>query len=243
MRRKSRLATVGALVAVGVGALAAWTVAEALATGDVERVPYEVVGHAEDVEFRRYPETVRARTTAPSEGAAFQRLFRYITGENAAAASVEMTAPVETTGGGTALDDLGGEDVDDGRVATVEGGASVAMTAPVETTRDEAGVTMSFFLPAEYTAETAPEPTDDRVDLVVDPPRTLAVRSFSWWTPAWRVARERRRLRETLEFAGVETVGEAVLMRYDPPFTPPFRRTNEVVVPVDPESLRRAAES
>jgi len=242
MRTKSRLATVGAALAVGAGAVAAWTVAEALATRDVERVPFEVLGHADGVEFRRYPETVRAVTTAPSETAAFRRLFEYITGANAEAASVEMTAPVETVGGEASIDRAGVREGGASGVRASEGGASVAMTAPVETTRNEAGLTMSFFLPAEYTAETAPEPTDGRIDLVVDPPRTLAVRSFSWWTPAWRVARERRYLLETLDLAGVAAIDDPVLLRYDPPFTPPFRRTNEVVVEVDPESLRRAAD-
>lgn len=249
---------VGAL-GVGAAALGAWTLADVLANRGVERVPYTVVGEVDGVEVRRYPETVRVRTTAASEGAAFRRLFRYIDGENGTgrdAASgderadadgeeIPMTAPVETAD--TADDgDREGESVSmtapvrtgDGDGSADRDGESVSMTAPVETEDAAEAVTMSFFLPPSYTPETAPEPTDPAVELVVDPPRTMGVRTFSWWTPDLRVRAQERRLRETLEAAGIEAVGDPVLERYDAPFTPPFRRTNEVAVEVDSASVR-----
>jgi len=239
MDATSRLKAVGVAAGVGAVALGAWTVAGALANRGVERVPYTVVGELGDVELRRYPETVRVRTTAPTQYAAFRRLFRYIDGENAGAnggrgdaAAVSMTAPVETgeSVSMTAPVQTGGE----------RDGASVAMTAPVETDEASEGVTMSFFLPDSYTPETAPEPTSDDVELVVDPPRTMAAYRFSWWTPNWRVRRAERRVARTLDDAGIDSVGEFVLRRYDAPVTPPFRRTNEVLVEVDSASVRAA---
>jgi len=203
MNLSTKAKLVGGAVGLGVGALGAWTIADVVATRGVERVPYTRVGEIDGVELRRYPETVRVRTTAPSQGTAFRRLFRYIDGSN-------------------------------------EGGAEVSMTAPVETDDAEGGVTMSFFLPSSYTPETAPEPTNDAVELVVDAPRTMAVLTFSWWTPALRVRQKERELQSVLDDAGIETISEPVLWRYDAPFTPPFRRTNEVLVEVDSESVRRA---
>jgi len=66
----------------------------------------------------------------------------------------------------------------------------------------------------------------------VEPPRTLAVRRFSWWPTANRVATQERRLLETLDRHGIEQVGEPFFLGYDAPGTLPFLRTNEVAVPV-----------
>lgn len=241
---KKRL--VAGTIATGMVAAAAWTVADLAVNRGTERVPYTSVAEFDGVELRRYPETVRVQTTAPSERKAFWRLFRYIDGENAGGTAVSMTAPVQTDAGAD-------QDVDEGTsiamTAPVEtraagtgnerGGTSIAMTAPVETT-DAGDVTMSFFLPETFTPETAPEPTNEDVTLQVDPPRTLAVIEFSWWTPRVRVALKERRLRATLEDVGIEQVGEPRLLRYDAPFTPPWLRTNEVAVEVDSDSVRRA---
>ena len=254
MNLRTRVTAVASVVGVGIAGAAAWTGLDILRNRGVERVPYKPVGEIEGVEFRRYPETIRVQTTAPSNREAFFRLFRYIDGANAGGQSVSMTAPVAT--GGEEGDDSDGETERDSasiemtapvetRAGTPEtdGGESIAMTAPVATEgegADEDDVTMSFFLPEEYAPETAPEPTEEGVELVVDPPRTLAVVGFSWWTPETRVASKRRELHGVLDEAGIETDGEPRLLRYDGPGTPPWRRTNEVVVKVDSDSVRRA---
>jgi len=220
METRTKLKVVGGAVGAAVGALGVWTLADALGKLRVERVDYTHVGDVDGVELRRYPERVRVETTAPSQRTAFRRLYRYIDGANDGGESVAMTAPVETEESG-------------------ETGESITMTAPVETEADEGDVTMSFFLPESYTPETAPEPSNDAVSLVIDPPATLAVLSFSWWTPGFRVRKKEQALADTLEDADIKTVGEPSLRRYDAPFTPPFRRTNEVVVEVDSASVRR----
>ncbi|GGN99430.1 SOUL family heme-binding protein [Haloarcula pellucida] len=178
-------------------------------TRTTERVPYETLDEFDGVEIRRYPRTVLVETTAPTAGAAFRRLFRYISGENEAGEDVDMTAPVATDG------------------------ATVEMTAPVRTDdADDGPVTMAFYLPAEYTPATAPAPTDSTVRLVVDPPRTAAVRAFGWYATADRVAGEREALLETLADRGIETRGDPVVLQYNDPWTPPFMRRNEVEVDV-----------
>jgi hypothetical protein len=220
------------IVGVGLAAATAWTAADLVKNRGTERVPYKTVGRIGGVELRRYPETIRVRTTASDGREAFFRLFNYIDGANDGGKSISMTAPVETNADAGAA---GGPDAD----GASETGELISMTAPVETTREDSA-TMSFFLPAEYTPETAPRPTNDDVDLVIDPPRTLAVLGFSWWTPSVRVSLKERNLQETLAEAGIEPTGETHLLRYDAPFTPPWLRTNEVVVEVDSTSVRRA---
>jgi len=221
MVRKSTLAlgVIGGVVAAN----GAWSLYQRSST---EQVPYTTVAEVGDVELRRYPATVLAETVAPSENKAFGRLFRYISGANEGDADLSMTAPVEVSDG-TSIP----------MTAPVEvgtGGRTLSMTAPVETdaSADDDGVRMAFYLPPEYDADSAPRPTDDSVELVAVPERTLAVRQFSWRPTDRRVARERDRLLETLDEASVTLAGEPFYMGYDAPWTLPFLRRNEVAVEV-----------
>ncbi|MFC6764749.1 SOUL family heme-binding protein [Natrinema soli] len=181
-----------------------------------ERVPSETLGRFDGVEIRRYPRTVLAETTAPDARTAFRRLFRYISGANARREDVAMTVPVAIRG------------------------ASIPMTAPVRTASGDGDVTMAFYLPSTYTPESAPTPTDSSVRLVVEPPRTVAVRRFSWYATDERVGREREQLLERLSRREIETRSESTLLQYNDPWTPPFMRTNEIEVILEdvPKHLR-----
>ena len=210
----------------GVGGLVAlWIAWGAYVDRSTERIPYTVLDSVDGVELRRYPRTVLVETTAPDERTAFRRLFRYISGRNEGGREVAMTAPVASGGEGprtTAPGEVAGDD-----------GQDVSMTAPVRTDRDGPSVTMAFYLPEEYGPDTAPEPIDPAVRLVVEPPRTTAIRRFSWFATAGRVDRQRRRLLNELSRRGIETLGSPVLLRYDDPWTPPFMRRNEVEVQIE----------
>lgn len=195
--------------AVGVTAVVAavWDAWARFAGDDVETVPYTVLERDGAFELRDYPDVVVARTVADSQREAFRRLFDYIDGANERDRDVAMTAPVAT--------------------AT---GVDVAMTAPVATEPTEAGVEMSFFLPATYTLDGAPTPTDDRVELDVVEHRRVAAARFSWFATESRVNRARRRLEQALDSRGLDAAGDHELHRYDDPRTPPWQRRNEVVV-------------
>ncbi|MFB6095811.1 MAG: heme-binding protein [Haloferacaceae archaeon] len=188
-----------------------------------ERVPYETLDRFDGVELRRYPRSVLVETTASDQVTAFRRLFRYISGANQGDAEIAMTAPVSVRGESISMT---------APVRTLRGGGRVSTSGPVRTDRVEGAVTMAFYLPPEYAPENAPVPTDPAVRLVVEPPRTVAVRRFSWYATEGRVTRERRRLLEELADREVRVRGEPVLLQYDDPWTPPFMRTNEVEVAV-----------
>ena len=208
------------------GLIALWVGWGAYVARRTERVPYERLDTMDGVELRRYPRTILVETTAPDRGTAFRRLFRYISGANEGGEEVAMTAPVATGGEAIAMT---------APVRTARGGGeAVSMTAPVRTDREGSAVTMAFYLPAEYDAETAPAPTDPEVRLVVEPPRTVASRRFSWYATDDRVERERRALLDVLAEHDVEPLGSPVLLQYNDPWTPPFMRRNEVEVLVEP---------
>jgi hypothetical protein len=228
VRRSTLLLGAVGLLAIGFGAR------RYVQDRTTPRVEYDTVARLGDVEIRRYPPTVLVETVAPTESAAFRRLFRYISGANRSATEVSMTAPVESSGESipmTAPVETGGESAGRGDPDASE---SISMTAPVESDSTDAGVRMAFYLPAEYDYDTAPRPTDDSVRLVEQPGRTLAVLGFSWFTTEGRVARKTDELLATLADAAdeVDVVDDPFLMRYDGPGVPPFLRTNEVAVEV-----------
>jgi hypothetical protein len=183
-----------------------------------EQASYEVQKQiANDLEIRRYPSLLVAETTmvAPSESSgrndAFRALFDYISGANRQKTKVSMTVPVETASPST----------------------KIAMTVPVETSSSSANSdTMRFVLPAKYTLETAPEPTDSRVRVLALPERTLAVLRFTGSGSLGEVAKRQTELRSRLAGTQWKIDGEPFSMFYDPPWTLPFFRRNEVAFPV-----------
>ena len=231
---KRRLKT--ALLA-GVAVLAGWIGWGLYAKRSTESVPYDRLRTVDGVELRQYPDTVTVETTAADERAAFQRLFRYISGVNTTGQSVSMTRPVETRGESLPMTTpvrSGPVDHDGDRAnaATADDDTMADDAATVDDTGHD-GMRMAFYLPSDYDAETAPEPIDPSVGLRVEPETTVAARPFSWYTPEWRVRRIERKLLSTIREEEITPVGEPFLLRYDAPWTPPFMRRNEVAVAVD----------
>lgn len=178
----------------------------------VEEARYEVVEVAGDIELRDYAPVVVARTyVAVSDwdeagGVGFRRLAGYIFGGNLAEESIAMTAPV----------------------LFASRGAELAMTAPVLRERDARGWMMSFVLPAEYTLESAPRPVDAKVELLLAAPRRVAALRYSglFSEPAARDGETR--LRAWVAERGFEEVGDPLFAGFDPPWTLPPLRRNEV---------------
>ena len=212
------------LLVGGAAALAGWIAWGLYSTWSTESVPYDRLRTVDGVELRRYPETITVETTADDEQAAFQRLFRYISGTNRSGQSVSMTAPVETQGESLPM-------TTPVRSRSVEDGDPVDR-GDREDDPDHDGMRMAFYLPADYDPVTAPEPIDPAVRLRVEPETIVAVRPFSWYTPDWRVRRLERELLSTIQREGIAPVSDPVLLRYDAPWTPPFMRRNEVAVEV-----------
>ncbi|HCA53046.1 MAG TPA: heme-binding protein [Mycobacterium sp.] len=178
-----------------------------------EEPPFTVQRQGRGVEIRHYGPRIAAETTidadeekARSEG--FRRLAGYIFGGNTTKSKIAMTAPVAQQSSG-----------------------KIAMTAPVAAQRDGSGQwVIRFFTPVEYTMETLPTPNDERVRLVDVPAETVAVLRYSGIASPEAVASHTGELLTTLRDNGFEPKGEPFSWFYDPPWTIPFRRRNEVVV-------------
>lgn len=109
----------------------------------------------------------------------------------------------------------------------------IAMTAPVATTSDGDATEMAFTMPSEWTMESLPEPEDDNVQLKKVPAFTVAAIAFSGRATAKRALEMEQRLRERLQEEGIASTGAAILNQYNPPWTLPFLRRNEVMLKVD----------
>ncbi len=109
---------------------------------------------------------------------------------------------------------------------------TIAMTAPVAQARDGEHSTIRFYMPSKWTLDTLPAPDDDKVRLVTVPGETVAVLRFSGDRSPRAVADRTEDLSETLRANGIEADGPAQSWFYDPPWTVPFRRRNEIAIPV-----------
>ena len=186
----------------------------------VEEPPYSIVAHSGELEIRRYDQRLAAETTLSGKTmedtrrAAFQILADYIFGNNKAKTKIAMTAPV------------------------AQSSQQVEMTAPVGQQRTAEGWTMMFFLPSDLTVDTAPEPRDRRVKLVIVPEQDYAVLRFTGRRDDAAVQSQIARLKAALAGSEWQSAGEPVAWFYDPPWTLPFLRRNEVAVKVHCADLK-----
>jgi hypothetical protein len=159
--------------------------------------------------------------TSSSQG--FRLIANYIFGNNIAvgsdqAAKIAMTTPV-----------------------TVEPQSlKIAMTAPV-TIEPQSGDTrvsgakqwrIHFVMPSQYTLANIPKPNNSAVTLHELPRKYMAVYRYSGFNTQARV---QEKTEETLAWAkqqSLTVVGTPQLSRYDPPWTLPMFRRNEIMVEV-----------
>ena len=107
----------------------------------------------------------------------------------------------------------------------------IAMTAPVQQTM--AGEKeMAFMMPAEYALKDLPQPEEQRVSFREAPAYTAAVIQFSGWASAEKADENWQQLQRFLIAEGIDITGEPTLNQYNPPWTLPFMRRNEIIVPV-----------
>lgn len=111
-------------------------------------------------------------------------------------------------------------------------GEKIAMTAPVEETLVNSAPTMAFTMPAGYSMADLPTPRDDSVELQAMPGRTMAAIRFSGWATTAKVDRKTDELLHTLAQNGITTLGAPSLNQYNPPWTMPFLRRNEIMIEV-----------
>jgi hypothetical protein len=194
----------------------------------IEEPKYEVVTADAQFEVRHYAPILIAETivegdmdAASSKG--FRLIADYIFGNNLSSdtdkkSKIAMTAPV-----------------------TVEPQSSkIAMTAPVTVEPQAAESSMktaktwriNFVMPSQYTLATIPKPKNNAVTLREVPSKYFIVHKYSGFNT---VSRVQTKTDETVEWAikrSYKMIGTPQLSRYDPPWTLPMFRRNEIMLEI-----------
>lgn len=207
------MAVAGIILAVLLGA---WTAVGYRDTKGIETPRYTVERKARGFEVREYAPQIRAEVIIAGDYrdslfGGFRHLADYIFGNNTAQTGIAMTAPVLS-----------------------EASAKIAMTAPVLHEQSDAAnaYVIAFIMPAEYSLETLPKPKNEKVTLRQLPAQRYAVYRFGAYATKGRARRLTARLEAALARENIRAAGPAIVAQYNPPWTPPYMRRNEILIPI-----------
>ena len=180
-----------------------------------EQAKYTVLLQEDNIEIRQYAPSLVAKTTTTGDYKAsgntgFRRLAKYIFGENQTQESIEMTTPVVR-----------------------ENSSKIAMTIPVLQKPDEDSWTMSFVLPAEYTLETIPMPIDKNITIEQIEEKKIAAIQYSGFINQNKIDEHAEILKQWLSENGYVALSDHMSAAYDPPWTIPWMKRNEVLIEIE----------
>jgi hypothetical protein len=148
---------------------------------------------------------------ASSQG--FRLIAAYIFGQNQVTEKISMTSPVA---------------IEEQNVKS----AKIAMTTPVNIEPNAGQWTVSFVMPSTYTLNSLPKPLNPKVQLREIPAVKRAVIQFSGFYNAQKVADKTLELEQWMKTRNLEAASAPKFARYNPPWTLPFMRRNEVMIDV-----------
>jgi len=105
----------------------------------------------------------------------------------------------------------------------------IEMTAPVISEETERGWYISFNMPKQYSKETLPIPNNSEVKIIEVPAEKFAVITFSGLVRDKKYAEMLNELIEEMKKRNLEPKGPPILARYNPPWTLPVLRRNELM--------------
>ena len=198
-----------------------------------EEPKYTVLKQTEDFELRRYESQLVAQTWVSGDQdaasrAGFKILADYIFGNNTTpsgeSSKISMTAPVAMQ-------------FEAKQSATKKNGGSqkIAMTAPVSIKQEhqqqnDSKWRVQFTMPSQYSMQTLPKPNNPNIEIIEVPPQTYGVIKFSGLAGAEKVAAKTAELQSWMQMQKLNIIGTPELARYNPPWTLPFMRRNEVMI-------------
>jgi effector-binding domain-containing protein len=175
---------------------------------------YTVISSAEEIEIRQYAPMIIAEVEVQGDRKAainsgFRLLADYIFGNNIIQKDIAMTAPVQQ-----------------------EANQKIAMTAPVQQQAHNNAWKVSFVMPAEYSMATLPKPNNPRVVLIQIPEKRVVAIRFSGFHSAKNIATHQKALQHYIDTHHINVVGTPKYAFYNPPWTLPFMRRNEVMLEI-----------
>ena len=179
---------------------------------DVEKPKYQATALVNEIELRSYDPMLVAvvqvsgnRKDAISEG--FRVLADYIFGNNTLDQNISMTAPVEQ-----------------------QAGQKISMTAPVQQQQRKHSWMISFVMPKKFTLKTIPKPNNEMVKINEVPAQRFITIRFSGSNSDDNIRQNERALFNYITQNKINVTGEPKYAFYNPPWTLPFMRRNEIMV-------------
>ena len=111
-----------------------------------------------------------------------------------------------------------------------EGGQKIAMTTPVFMGGNDGTATMAFVMPTELKPDRVPKPVDGSLSVREIQPGRFAVLLFSGGRSANREQAALAQLKTWMAAEKLSSSSPPVYGYFDPPWTPPFLRRNEVML-------------
>lgn len=190
----------------------------ALATGpimsNVETPSYKVIQSKGKIEIREFDPMVIAevqvvgrRKDAISSG--FKLLADYIFGNNISQENIDTTATIQQPAS-----------------------EKIAMTAPVQQQLANDSWLVSFVMPSEYNLEDLPKPKNIEVKLKNVPVKRFVTIQFSGTSSDENLAKHKKLLVEFIKTNSISVTGTSKYAFYNPPWTLPLMRRNEVMFEV-----------
>ena len=171
-------------------------------------------------EIRSYDPMIVAEVTTTGERYAainngFRILASYIFGDNTVQQKIAMTAPVS-------------------QQARNSDSQKIPMTAPVtqKPTKNKNEWTVRFIMPENYSMATLPYPNDKRISLAEIPAYKAAVIRFSGFNTDQNLSKHQMQLTEWIKKNDIKTSGNPAYAFYNPPWTPPFLKRNEIMIKI-----------
>ncbi len=178
----------------------------------VELLEYDVIENEDHFDIRQYQDYWVASTVVQgdydeSSSESFGRLFKYISGENSTRSKIAMTGPV-----------------------LQQEGEKISMTGPVIRQNSGQGWVMEFVLPAKYKNSSPPIPLDPDVQIINKSGFKAAALRYSGNLGIEKFNQMKTELLKLVEQKQLQPVGNPFSAGYDPPWTIPFLKRNEVLV-------------
>jgi DNA gyrase inhibitor GyrI len=182
---------------------------------NVEQPKYQVLSSEEQIEIREYSPMIVAEVTvqggrkeAINQG--FRELAGYIFGNNIKNHNISMTAPV-----------------------TQQQSQKIGMTAPVSQHAESNGWTVRFVMPFQYSLDMLPKPNNKKVTLKEIISKEFAVVRFSGKNTNENIALHEKKLQAYLLEKEINVLSTPIYAFYNPPWTIPLLRRNEVLIEID----------
>ena len=171
-----------------------------------EETSYRIVATKKIYEIREYDDRLAVQTSQENgQNKAFRELFKYISGSNTSSTKIEMTIPVTQS-------------------------IKIDMTTPVTQKFQDGKIIMRFFLPRKFQPETAPQPLNEDLSIVVVKGGKYAVLKYSGRSTVKNFEKHSNLLLEALSVNKITTLDDPIKATFNGPLTPFFVRRNEVMI-------------